>query len=364
MVGRNKKIVVAMSGGVDSSVAASLLVERGYNVHGVSLRMWEENRGPRVCSDHRGAAEIAKLLGIAHTLLDFRAEFASNVVKPFARDYLHGRTPNPCIACNRDFKLGVLLKWAREQAADFVATGHYARIVHHDDLPPTLWRGADRAKDQSYFLFALGKEQLARALFPLGEMQKIEVREWARRLGLPAAERPESQDICFGDYRKLVASYAEKAEVRGGDVVDRCGKILGRHQGIHSVTIGQRHGLGIAAAKPLYVIEIDDESKRVVVGKKEELRCAGLIAREVNWLDLPGENEFTAEVQIRYRAAPASCSVRPGPDRSCQVRFEEPVQGVTPGQAAVFYRGDQVLGGGWIERALREEGQQAAGSRQ
>lgn len=364
MVTRNKKIVVAMSGGVDSSVAASLLVEQGYKVHGVSLRMWEESRGPRVCSDHRGAAEVAKFLGIPHTLLDFRTEFAAGVVKPFARDYLHGRTPNPCIACNRDFKLGVLLNWAREQGSDFVATGHYARIVHRDDVGAALWRGADRAKDQSYFLFALGREQLARALFPLGEMQKVEVRERARRLGLPAAERPESQDICFGDYKKLVASQAERDEICAGDMVDRYGKILGRHRGIHRVTIGQRHGLGIAAAKPLYVIEIDDESKRIVLGKKEELCCPGLIASEVNWLDLPGESEFTAEVQIRYRAAPALCSIRPGADRSCEVRFQEPVQGVTPGQAAVFYRGKQVIGGGWIERALKEERQQGASSSQ
>jgi len=200
MVSRNKKIVVAMSGGVDSSVAASLLVEQGYDVHGVSLRMWEENRGPRVCSDHRGAAEVAGMLGIPHTLLDLRAQFSATVVKPFARDYLHGRTPNPCVACNRDFKLGTLLNWAREQGADFVATGHYARITHQDGSHAALFRGADGAKDQSYFLFALSQEQLARALFPLGEMHKSEVRERARRLGLPAAERPESQDICFGGF--------------------------------------------------------------------------------------------------------------------------------------------------------------------
>jgi len=353
MVSRNKKIVVAMSGGVDSSVAASLLVEQGYQVHGVSLRMWDENRGPRVCSDHRGAAEVADMLGIPHTLLDLRAQFAATVVKPFARDYLHGRTPNPCVACNRDFKLGTLLNWAREQGADFVATGHYARITHQDGSHAALFRGADGAKDQSYFLFALSQEQLARALFPLGEMHKSEVRERARRLGLPAAERPESQDICFGDYKELVASYADKDEVCSGDVINRSGTVLGRHRGIHSVTVGQRRGLGIAAAEPLYVIDIDSKTKQVVVGKKEELRCTGLIARGLNWIDLPGRIEFAAEVQIRYRAPAVPSSVRPGANGSCEVVFHETLQGVTPGQAAVFYRGDQVLGGGWIESALK-----------
>jgi tRNA-specific 2-thiouridylase len=353
MVTKKKKIVVAMSGGVDSSVAASLLVEHGYDVHGVSLRMWEENHGPRVCSDHRGAAEVAEMLGIPHTLIDLRAQFAANVVKPFARDYVHGRTPNPCVACNRDFKLGTLLHWAREQGAEFVATGHYARIAHQEDSCADLFRGADRGKDQSYFLFALRREQLARIVFPLGEMQKTDVREQARRLKLPAAERPESQDICFGDYKELVASYAEEDELRGGDVINRSGKVLGRHYGIHSVTVGQRRGLGIAAAEPLYVIDIDDKTKQVMVGKKEELRCTGLIASGVNWIDLPEQIEFAAEVQIRYRAPAVPCTIRSGMNDGCEVVFHEPVEAVTPGQAAVFYRGDQVLGGGWIERALR-----------
>jgi tRNA-uridine 2-sulfurtransferase len=353
MVTKKKKIVVAMSGGVDSSVAASLLVEQGYDVHGVSLRMWEENHGPRVCSDHRGAAEVAEMLGIPHTLIDLRAQFAANVVKPFARDYVHGRTPNPCVACNRDFKLGTLLHWAREQGAEFIATGHYARIAHQEDSCAALFRGADRAKDQSYFLFALRREQLARIVFPLGEMQKTDVREQARHLKLPAAERPESQDICFGDYKELVASYAEEDELRGGDVINRSGKVLGRHYGIHSVTVGQRRGLGIAAAEPLYVIDIDDKTKQVMVGKKEELRCTGLIASGVNWIDLPEQIEFAAEVQIRYRAPAVPCTVRSGMNDGCEVVFHEPVEAVTPGQAAVFYRGDQVLGGGWIERALR-----------
>lgn len=344
-----------MSGGVDSSVAAALLVEQGCDVQGVSLRMWEENHGPRVCSDHRGAGEVAKLLGIPHTLLDLRGQFVETVVKPFANDYLHGRTPNPCVACNRDFKLGTLLKWAREQGAEYVATGHYARVARDESTAHvSLLRGADRGKDQSYFLFSLAREQLAHTLFPLGEMHKTQVREHARRLGLPAAERPESQDICLGDYKALVASYAGDSENSMGEVVDRSGKVLGRHGGIYGVTVGQRRGLGISAAEPLYVVEIDDRSKQVVVGKKHDLLSPGLTAREVHWLEFPRDAEFEAEVQVRYRAPAVPCAIRPQSGARCEVRFRAPVAAVTPGQAAVFYAGEKLLGGGWIERALRD----------
>lgn len=351
---RREKVVVAMSGGVDSSVAAALLVEQGYDVQGVSLRMWEGEAGPRVCSDHRGAKEVAEVLGIAHALVDLRSQFVETVVKPFARDYLHGRTPNPCVACNRDFKLGNLLRWAGEQGARFVATGHYARVATDEKTPRlSLLRGVDRSKDQSYVLFSLSQNQLAHALFPLGGMHKTEVREYARRLGLPAAERPESQDICFGDYKALVASYAQENEVCGGEVVDRSGKVLGQHGGIHGVTIGQRRGLGICADEPLYVVEIDDASKRVVVGKKAELNCLGLTARQVNWLERPSAQEIEAEVQVRYRAPAIPCVILPSGEGACEVRFNEAFPAVTPGQAAVFYRGEQLLGGGWITRSLR-----------
>ena len=342
-----------MSGGVDSSVSAALLLEQGYDVHGVSLRMWEGERGPRVCSDHRGAAEVAAYLGIPHCLLDLRERFAATVVKPFAQDYLRGRTPNPCVACNRDFKLGSLLGWAGEHGAEYVATGHYANLLHdHRSERATLRRGVDRQKDQSYFLFALSQQQLMHTMFPLGGLQKSAVREKARALGLPSAERLESQDICFGDYKALVASYAKMDELVGGEVVDRAGHVLGRHQGVHTVTIGQRRGLGIAAAEPLYVVDIDNRSKRVVVGSKPELKCAGLVARSVNWLE-PPESEIEAEVQIRYRAPAVACRIRTRSEDTCEVHFAEPLPAVTPGQAAVFYRGDRVLGGGWIARALR-----------
>ncbi len=295
--------------------------------------------------------EVAELLGISHTLIDLRAQFAETVVQPFARDYLQGRTPNPCVACNRDFKLGNLLRWAREQGAEYVATGHYARVVHDEARSPSLLRGIDRSKDQSYFLFSLSEDQLAHALFPLGGMHKTEVRQQARRLALPVAERPESQDICFGDYKSLVASYAKEGEVRAGQVVDRGGKVVGRHNGIHSVTVGQRRGLGISAAEPLYVVEIDVESKNVVVGKKNELSAIGLVAHSVNWLEPLDQTEIEAEVQIRYRAPAIACTLRPNANGHCEVRFKEGFPAVTPGQAAVFYRGERVLGGGWIENA-------------
>jgi tRNA-specific 2-thiouridylase len=351
---RGKKIVVAMSGGVDSSVTAGLLVEQGYEVQGVSLRMWEGELGPRVCSDHRGAKEIAALLGIRHTLLDRREQFVDSVVKPFAQDYLHGRTPNPCVTCNRGFKFGTLLRWAREQGADCVATGHYARVMRDDSaLHASLFRGADRGKDQSYFLFSLSQEQLAHALFPLGEMHKTEVRERARQLGLPVAERPESQDICFGDYRSLVESYAEESDISGGDVIDRSGNVLGQHGGVHRVTVGQRRGLGISAAEPLYVVAIDSETKQVVVGKKEELSCAGMTVQSASWIESLDESAIEAEVQIRYRSPAIPCVIRPDSHGACEVEFKHAFPAVTPGQAAVFYRGEQVLGGGWIERALR-----------
>jgi tRNA-specific 2-thiouridylase len=350
-----KKIVVAMSGGVDSSVTAGLLVEQGHDVQGVSLRLWEgETLGPRNCSDHRGAQEIAALLGIHHTLLDLRGQFVETVVRPFAQDYLRGRTPNPCIACNRDFKLGALLNWAIEQGADWIATGHYARVVRDEaGGRVSLFRGADARKDQSYFLFALSHYQLARTLFPLGELQKSDVREQARKLGLPVADRPESQDICFGDYQALVKSYAREDEIVGGDVVNRSGKVLGQHAGIHRVTIGQRRGLGISASRPLYVVDIETEAKRVVVGAKENLGCKGLVVENINWIESSDEDEIAAEVQIRYRSPAIPCVVRRAIEGTFEVRFTEEFPAVTPGQAAVFYRGDQVLGGGWIRSAIK-----------
>ena len=345
-----------MSGGVDSSVAAGLLLEQGYDVHGVSLRMWEGRLGPRVCSDHRGAEEIAKFLGIPHELLDLRSQFVETVVKPFAQEYIRGRTPNPCVACNRDFKFGSLLQWAKQQQAEYVATGHYARVERETAYGQTsLLRGIDEAKDQSYFLFALSQDQLAHTIFPLGNMHKNQVREKARRFGLAVADHPESQDICFGDYKALVQSHADPTDLGAGDIVDRSGRVLGRHNGIHGLTIGQRRGLGIAAPQPSYVLDIDHASKRVIVGTKNELACSGLLAERMNWLEPPVAQEFEAHVQIRYRSPAIPCVVRSAENNGCQVRFRKPSPGVTPGQAAVIYRGEKLLAGGWIKHAIRSE---------
>jgi len=349
------KIIVAMSGGVDSSVAAALLVEQGCEVEGASLRLWEAPRPqPRNCSDHRGAAEVAAALGIPHTLIDARADFARAVVRPFVGEYIAGRTPNPCVACNRDFKLGVLLDWAKAKGADYVATGHYARIARDPEtLRAALMRGIDRQKDQSYFLFALSQRQLVDTLFPLGGLEKSEVRAVARRLALSVAERPESQDVCFGDYRSFVESLADPAELQGGEIVDRAGNVLGHHDGLHRLTIGQRKGLGISSPEPLYVIEIDEASRRVVVGGREELNGRGLVAASVNWIAPPQDAEFSAEVQVRYRSPAIPCRVRLLADGRCEARFDAAFPAVTPGQAAVFYRGEKVLGGGWIEKAIK-----------
>ena len=364
---KKKKVVAAMSGGVDSSVTAAILLEQGYEVIGVSLRLWEDNRrGPRVCSDLRGANSIAELLGIPHTVLDLRSEFAEGVVKPFVQDYLHGRTPNPCVACNRDFKLGALLEWAKNQGAEYVATGHYARLVHNPlNGHASLLRGIDQEKDQSYFLFSLSQDQLAHTFFPLGHMNKGEVRQKASSLGLPVADRPESQDICFGDYGALVESQAGRDDLCHGEIVDRSGRVLGHHRGIHRLTIGQRKGLGLSAPYPLYVLGIDEKTKRVIVGRRDELGCEGLVARSVNWIEPPEEKEFLADIQLRYRSPTVPCLVRSNGNGKCGVRFQEVLPPVTPGQAAVFYRGEQVLGGGWIERGIKKEDvrQQATGNR-
>ncbi len=343
-----------MSGGVDSSVAASLLLEEGYEVIGVSLQMWDnEHNEDWICSNYRGATEVAVMLGIPYSLLDLRSVFLESVVKPFARNYLDGKTPNPCVACNREFKMGYLLDWAKNQQADYVATGHYARVVHDPTSGRySLLRGRDREKDQSYFLFNLSQGQLAHALFPLGEWRKGDVRQRARDLGLPVAERPESQDICFSDHRTLVESYAQPGEHLKGQIVDRSGKSLGTHKGIHRFTVGQRRGLGISAPHPLYVLKIEKDSKHVVVGKKEELGCSGHVSHSVSWVEPPEGDEILAEVQIRYRSTPIPCQVRSLGEKRSEVRFRDVFPSVSPGQASVFYRGEQVLGGGWIERAL------------
>jgi tRNA-uridine 2-sulfurtransferase len=339
--------VVALSGGVDSSVAASLLLEAGYRVEGVSLHLWDSSRrDDRICSDHRDAARVAAALGISHTLIDERAAFERTVVAPFVAAYAEGRTPNPCVACNGGFKLGVLLDWAVARGAAVVATGHYARVERRGSRR-ILRRAADCARDQSYFLFSLRQRQLAHAVFPLGEWSKAEVRRHAAERGLPVAEKLDSQDLCFGDPAALVRG-------RGlggipGDVVDDRGTRVGRHDGVEAFTVGQRRGLGLAAAGPLYVRSIDGESQRVVVGSAQP-RCTGLVASRWNWIDVPAAEDEPLVAQVRYRHSPLPVRVRVEGDGRASLTFDRPASAVAPGQAVVVYRGDEVVGGGWIDR--------------
>jgi tRNA-uridine 2-sulfurtransferase len=361
-----RRVLVAMSGGVDSSVAAAMLCEQGYDVVGVAMRLAPEapatpaKRRGTCCShdDFEDARRVSERMGFPFYVLDLRADFGARVIDNFVSEYLAGRTPNPCVMCNREIKFDRLWSRARALEADFVATGHYARISRDGAGRFHLWRATDSSKDQSYFLFTLGQEELSRTLFPLGAMTKVEVRARARALGLANADKPESQEICFvadGDYARFVERAAPQGSVREGQIVDNDGKILAAHAGIHHFTIGQRRGLGIAASDPLYVREIRPATGEVVVGARAELNSRGLIARDVELVD---RARFDAasdiEVKIRYRHAALPARLTLASPRAAEVRFVSEGPAVTPGQACVFYRGDEVIGGGFIERALRE----------
>jgi tRNA-uridine 2-sulfurtransferase len=349
------RIVVGLSGGVDSSVAAALLVEQGYEVIGVTLHL--AGSGSRCCSleDADDARRVAERLGIRFYVVNQQEAFRRDVIEPFADAYLAGETPLPCVACNRGFKFGTLRARARALGAEAVATGHYARIAVD---PATgerhLLRARDAAKDQSYFLFDLAQEQLADARFPLGELTKDEVRARARALGLATADKPESQEICFvpdGDYARVVEALRPDAAPGAGDIVDGEGRVLGRHGGIHRFTVGQRRGLGLSSAERLYVRSLDAPRNRVVVGTDAELAVRGARLRGVRWIGARPEGSVTAAVRIRHRHPGAVARIEAGADGGADVWFDAPVAAVAPGQAAVFYAGDRVLGGGWIAAA-------------
>jgi tRNA-specific 2-thiouridylase len=365
------KIAVAMSGGVDSSAAAAILKEQGHELVGFTMQLWnqrrrisvDENGEPlpsRCCSldDVYDARRVAEELGFPFYVLNLENEFERDVVQPFVDSYLNGETPIPCVACNSRLKFASLDHLAISLGCEKVATGHYARV---DFDPETnryrLRRGRDPKKDQSYFLWELTQPQLSRALFPLGEMSKPEARDAARHADLAVAEKKESQEICFvpdGDYSGFIDRYlaAENQADRlpgGGEIVTATGEVLGTHTGIHRYTIGQRRGLGIAGARPLYVLNVDSGNNRIVVGYEDQLLGDEFTAAGVNWIAIENPSEpVRAEVRVRYRHAAAPATISPLPDGRARVKFGEPQRAITPGQATVFYRGDEVLGGGWI----------------
>lgn len=361
-----------MSGGVDSSAVAALLRAQGHNLVGLTLQLWNQRRlaghegmpeqvQGRCCSidDVYDARRVAEQLDIPYYLVNQQARFEADVVKPFVADYLAGRTPIPCTLCNNHIKFDSLLTTARQIGADRIATGHYAR--NRFDPVRNRWilsRPADRSKDQTYFLFSLTQHQLAHTLFPLGEMEKSHVRELATEAGLVVAAKPDSQEICFipgGDYSAFLAAYLDEQKEpmpdTSGQLVTTAGEVLGAHAGIHSFTVGQRKGLGLSSPSPLYVLSIDPEDHHVTIGSDTDLYTRELIADRVNWITIPdlraGE-ELRVEIKIRHRHEPAPATLRRLDDHHITATFDEPQRAITPGQAAVFYQGDEVVGGGWI----------------
>ena len=356
------RVVVGMSGGVDSSVAAWLLKEQGYEVIGVTMKVWPQGCisraedkccGPQAIADARG---VAHALGIPHYVVDEGENFERLVIDYFTAEYRRGRTPNPCVMCNEKVKFGNLWGKAKALGAEFIATGHYAIVEHHADRA-VLRRGRDPRKDQAYFLFSLRQAQLQRALFPLGTMEKTEIRAIARRLGLKTADKVDSQEICFvpgNDYKAFLKSHLGEGDFHPGGIYDKSGNRLAEHKGIELFTIGQRKGLPGGSAQPRYVIDIDPESNRVVVGDAEDLITEEFEIDNAHWHggdSIADEDEsFEATVKIRYAHPGAAATIFPQADGTARVRLHTAQRAVTPGQAAVCYRGDEVLGGGWIVR--------------
>ncbi|MDD2806679.1 MAG: tRNA 2-thiouridine(34) synthase MnmA [Elusimicrobiales bacterium] len=354
-----KKIVVAMSGGVDSSVTAALLKAEGHEVIGVTLRLFAERRNAvKCCGGADSAAKArasAQALGIRHYFKSAQGLFSKTVIDNFTASYLAGATPNPCVECNRHLKFSYLLDLALSLGADALATGHYA-VIKKEGGEYGLYRGADPLKDQSYFLYCLRRQDLGRVLFPLGGLTKKEVRKIAAEFSLPSASEPESNDICFiteGDYTHYLKKYAG-VKPRPGYMVDLSGKRLGRHNGFFNFTVGQRRGTGVYGGERLYVAEVRPEANEVVLGPLAAAHGSAFALTGLNWLAPPGKKEFASSVQIRYRHKPAACAVRPLPGGRAEVRLVAPQFAVAPGQAAVFYEGDRVLGGGTIAGKLKE----------
>ena len=373
-------IAVAMSGGVDSSTVAAVLLEQGHAVVGLTMQLWNQRRLPelqgggpaqhRCCSldDVYDAKRVAQHLDFPHYVVNFEEQFEERVVRPFVQQYLSGRTPIACTNCNTDVKFEPLLRMARQIGAERLATGHYARIRKNAASGRCeLLRARDDSKDQSYFLWGLTQEQLSRSDFPLGELTKEEVRELARKVSLPVAEKPESMELCFvpnGNYVKFIHAYT-RAEGKPltdqeGDIVTEDGTVIGQHTGVHNYTIGQRKGLGFAAGKPVYVLAIDTARNRIVVGEDDALRTTTLEIEGVNWISIAeppsapgpvsegGSSAIRGQAKIRHKHEPAGATIQALPGGRARITFESPQRAVTPGQAAVFYDGDAVVAGGWI----------------
>jgi tRNA-specific 2-thiouridylase len=366
----HKTIAVAMSGGVDSSTVAAMLRAEGHNVIGLTMQLWNQRRlaghegmpesvQGRCCSldDVYDARRVAEHIGIPYYVVNHEERFERDVVRPFVEEYLSGRTPIPCSLCNNHLKFDQLLIVAQQIGAEAVATGHYARVVYDDARGRWLLnRPADHSKDQTYFLFGLTQEQLSRTLFPLGDMTKPEVRELARKHGLALAEKPDSQEICFvpgGDYKRFIDAYlADQGEAlpdTAGELVTTSGEVIGEHGGIHNFTVGQRKGLGVTTGSPLYVIQISGADKQVIVGGEENLYSRSLRTRRVNLIAVDDLHEpMRVSVKIRHRHEAAPALIEKSGDDEILATFDQPQRAITPGQAAVFYDCDTVVGGGWI----------------
>ena len=354
------RVVVGMSGGVDSSATAALLLEQGYDVVGITLKLWPQDCvsraedkccGPQAVSDARA---VCHKLGIPYYLIDEAAEFQTRVIQYFADEYKAGRTPNPCVMCNQNLKFGRLIDRAGQLGAQYIATGHFARLEKAPDNGRVLLkRGRDLRKDQSYFLFSLRQDQLARAIFPLGEKTKSDTREVARHCHLKTADKEESMEICFvpdNDYGKFLQQ-AKLAGKHQGEIVNLQGQVLGHHDGIEFYTIGQRKGLGISSPKPLYVIELDAAHNRVIVGDDSALEQTAFVAERCNWIPFEAPcGPLEATVKIRYNHPGTPALITPGPGGKAKVTLHTAQRAITPGQAAVFYQDDLVLGGGWITK--------------
>ena len=352
------RVVIGMSGGVDSSVAAYLLKEQGYDVVGITMKVWLQECiaqaqdaccGPSAVADARA---VAHAIGIPHYVLDESADFNQTIISYFAAEYAAGRTPNPCILCNEKVKFGSLWEKSASLGAAYLATGHYARVEHGAGLS-VLRKGTDARKDQSYFLFSLSQEQLGRTLFPLGGMSKPEIRAIARQIGLKVADKADSQEICFvpgNDYKAFLRQREGEAAFHPGGIFDTSGKRLAEHDGIEFFTIGQRKGLPGGSPRPIYVVDIDPASGAVIVGGPEDLLTETFRIERCNWLDGASATPFEATVKIRHGHPGAEATVTPLETGAAEVRLHTPQRAVTPGQAAVCYAGDRVLGGGWIVR--------------